>query len=439
MMAANQAIAESGVSLSEASVASVNGDLSVVLSGSEEAVTRVLATHVLESVAKQKLDVSHAFHSPLMACVLDSFRDAVQAVSSRLSPPSVRMFSTLRGAEVSEELTNVEYWLQHVDHPVLYKQALESSWESGGRTFVEMGPNGTLTRLGRGSGLGSIDSSSTRAQVATQWQSTSDILPPASSTKVPIEDTSKTHKKILAEAVAKMRGWVQSNGVPSQATSQRLAMPLMSRKRYSLAVAHQMLQETAVDAFSQDTVFKCRLHKGILNGWLADHILHGSIVLPGVAMVELAYAAGLRSEWSKKHLAGKKALGLSLVLEDLTIRRPLIANDVRASQGSATTVWCVVSDDGLVRVYSDDDGREGEEGAVNDDGDHETPRGQERGSRILHAEGYLGFSQTVGATTELDWATLSANAQSARDACTVEVSGEAIYVKFLRGTRCLCL
>jgi acyl transferase domain-containing protein len=178
-----QAILQSGVSPFEACIASVNGELSVVLSGKEEAVTRVLDANVLAGSARQKLDVSHAFHSPLTTGILGSFRGSLEIVASRLRPPSLRWFSTLRGGEAHEEVSTVEYWLQHVDHPVLYKQALEASWELGGRTYVEMGPNATLTRLGRGSGLGSILSVKSEG-VETHWLSTTEIIPPASTLSV---------------------------------------------------------------------------------------------------------------------------------------------------------------------------------------------------------------------------------------------------------------
>ncbi|MDT0310646.1 SDR family NAD(P)-dependent oxidoreductase, partial [Streptomyces sp. DSM 44917] len=74
-------------------LAAVNGPASVVISGTEEAVTAALAR--AEGRRTKRLTVSHAFHSPLMDPVLDAFH----AVAARAAhaEPALPFVSTLTG------------------------------------------------------------------------------------------------------------------------------------------------------------------------------------------------------------------------------------------------------------------------------------------------------------------------------------------------------
>jgi acyl transferase domain-containing protein len=80
---------------SEASIAAINGTLSLVLSGSEQAVTRVLSCPKLTGVMHRKLNVNHAFHSPLTECMLEDYRKSFDSV--KLQKPLIQIISTVRG------------------------------------------------------------------------------------------------------------------------------------------------------------------------------------------------------------------------------------------------------------------------------------------------------------------------------------------------------
>jgi hypothetical protein len=90
-----------------------------------------------------------------------------------------------------------------------------------------------------------------------------------------------------------------------------------------------------------------------LNGWLGDHVLHGQVVVPGAALLELCCAAAMRSSVALRDESNRE-----VCVEGFTILQPLIAEDVRGArtEARATRVWCVVGDDGSVGVYSDVDG-----------------------------------------------------------------------------------
>ncbi|MGW2232262.1 acyltransferase domain-containing protein, partial [Streptomyces formicae] len=129
-------------------IAAVNGPSAVVISG-VAADVEVVGEKWREAGRKvSRLKVSHAFHSPLMAPMLDDFRAVLECVS--YEAPSIPIVSTLTGVRASaEELSSPDYWVRHVRESVRFADAVSTLVADGVGTFVEVGPGGTLTALGR--------------------------------------------------------------------------------------------------------------------------------------------------------------------------------------------------------------------------------------------------------------------------------------------------
>ncbi len=135
--------------LAGASVAACNGSMSFVLSGSEVAVQQLLSL-LPPRTGSVRLGVAHAFHSPLMRHIEASFRAVLEKVKFNPLQRGVRFVSTVRGEVVrSAELSTVQYWVDHMLLEVRYTAAVQCAYQLGGRTFLEMGPQDTLTKLSR--------------------------------------------------------------------------------------------------------------------------------------------------------------------------------------------------------------------------------------------------------------------------------------------------
>ncbi|AOY84949.1 type I polyketide synthase [Moorena producens JHB] len=128
-------------------IAAINGPQSIVISGESEAV-RAIATN-LESlgIKTKQLQVSHAFHSPLMEPMLAEF----EAVANQITyhQPRILLISNVTGKLVGEEITSAKYWVNHVRQPVRFAQSMTTLHQQGYELFLEIGPKPVLLGMGR--------------------------------------------------------------------------------------------------------------------------------------------------------------------------------------------------------------------------------------------------------------------------------------------------
>ena len=125
-------------------IAAVNSDRSVVISGDDDAVDAVVRE---SGVAAQRLNVTHAFHSPLMRSALPAFEECLKKAVLRKPDSQKLVISTLTGRKIDEELTDISHWSRHIHAPVLFKDAIEEAHQTfGADVFVELGVGAGLAR-----------------------------------------------------------------------------------------------------------------------------------------------------------------------------------------------------------------------------------------------------------------------------------------------------
>ena len=84
VLAGEEEVARSRCALrGQVSIAGINGPRQTVISGSATAVAQICRALGERGIQHRLLPVSHAFHSPLVAPILDQFETAVGTVSSR--------------------------------------------------------------------------------------------------------------------------------------------------------------------------------------------------------------------------------------------------------------------------------------------------------------------------------------------------------------------
>ena len=126
----------------EVAIATVNGPRAVVVSGTAEGIAAI--DEIAQAAGRQtkELEVSHAFHSPLMDPILDELTQVAKSMRTR--PARIPIVSNTTGDFYKDEI-KPEYWSQHVRQAVLFHQGVEKIIDSGCSLLIEIGPHPALT------------------------------------------------------------------------------------------------------------------------------------------------------------------------------------------------------------------------------------------------------------------------------------------------------
>ncbi|MFG3715949.1 SDR family NAD(P)-dependent oxidoreductase [Micromonospora sp. NPDC047730] len=350
-------------------VAAVNGPRSVVLSGAEVDLDRVEGLCVERGWRVKRLSVSHAFHSRSMEPMLDEFRAVLNTLTWQA--PKLPIVSNLTGRLADPaEVVSPEYWVRHVREAVRFSDAIATLHGCGVTTFLEVGPDATLTAM----------AADTPADRPVHH--------------VPALRRDQTDTTSLVTALARLHvtgttvdwaAWFTAQtGQPPRTVD--LPTYAFQRQRYWLDAGpaeggadasglgvhsgrHPLLNAQLVSA--ADDV---RIHGGRLSvrtqPWLADHVVWGSVVVPGTALVEMALHAGGQ--------AGCDAL------DELTLAAPLVLPE----QGARAVQLTLGAPDehGRRRV------------AI-----HSRPADDPRGDWTRHAEGILAPAAADTAEALTEW------------------------------------
>jgi amino acid adenylation domain-containing protein len=130
------------------SIAALNGPENTVVSGEAAAVDALLADLDGSGIRSQGLQVSHAFHSPLMEPILDGFEVVAAGISYRA--PSIPLVSNLSGRLLAAgEVPDAAYWRRHVREAVRFAAGIEALTAAGYDLLLEVGPAPVLTGMAR--------------------------------------------------------------------------------------------------------------------------------------------------------------------------------------------------------------------------------------------------------------------------------------------------
>ncbi|MEV0538033.1 SDR family NAD(P)-dependent oxidoreductase, partial [Kitasatospora sp. NPDC050463] len=283
----------------EAGIAAVNGPAAVVVSGSEAAIAAIEA----QTTARTKrLRVSHAFHSPLMDPMLADFRATLADIV--FHEPTLPVVSNVTGRLAEPgQLTSVDYWVDHVRQAVRFADGVTAT---GAAVFLEIGPDGTLTGLAQ------------------------QVLDGGDGTFVPTVRRDRDEARAVVEALGRLHavgievdwaayfapaGPVGHVDLPTYAFQHQnfwlLDAAGLAGDAESLglrATHHPLLGGVTALADGGGVVLTGRVSVAT-HPWLADHVVNGTVIVPGTTFVELAVRAG-------------DEVGCDL-LEELTLEAPL--------------------------------------------------------------------------------------------------------------------
>ncbi|MFD8160523.1 type I polyketide synthase, partial [Streptomyces malaysiensis] len=289
------------------SIAALNGPMSVVIAGDEDAAVAIAAGFEAQGRKTKRLTVSHAFHSPRMDGMLDAFREVAQSLS--YEAPRIPIVSNLTGTIVSpDEIATPDFWVRHVREAVRFLDGVRTLEAQGVTTYLELGPDGVLTAMAQEC-LTGADAAVGFAAALRKGRPEAEALVTALARAhvrgVTVDwaaffaGTGAHRTELPTYPFQRERYWLEA---PAGAVGDVVSAGLGSADHPLLGAAVELPD-------SEGVLFTGRLSLRT-HPWLADHAVMDTVLLPGTALVELAVRAG-------------DQVGCDL-LEELTLEAPLI-------------------------------------------------------------------------------------------------------------------
>jgi amino acid adenylation domain-containing protein len=127
-------------------LAAVNGEKQSVISGEKEEIEKLEKELEKQGVWKQRLKVSHAFHSGLLKGIRGEYERELRGVN--LKEPGKRYISNVSGTWIGRgEATETEYWIRQMEATVRFWDGVREVEKEGEAQWLEMGPGEGLNAL----------------------------------------------------------------------------------------------------------------------------------------------------------------------------------------------------------------------------------------------------------------------------------------------------
>ncbi|WSN54116.1 type I polyketide synthase (plasmid) [Streptomyces sp. NBC_01296] len=316
------------------SVAAVNGPSSVVVSGDVAELDALLAACEADEVRARRVPVDYASHSRHVEAIDGELRRVLAGLRPRTA--EVPFFSTVTADWLDTTCMDAAYWYTNLRQTVRFEEATRALAEQGFRLFVEASAHPVLTigveqtldgagveatvvgtlRRGEGS-LARFHRSAAEAFVAgaeVSWEKA-------------FQDWDDPWVELPTYAFQRQRYWLNA---PGETTTPG------STSDHPLLDAVIDLPD---DGENGGVVGSGRLSLE-RHPWLADHVVHGAVLVPATALLEMAVWAA--------HKAGGD------LVDELTLETPLVL-----SRTAEREIRVVVDGKNVISVYSRAEGDTG--------------------------------------------------------------------------------
>jgi acyl transferase domain-containing protein/acyl carrier protein len=264
----------------QVSVAAYNGP-NTVLSGPGADLEQIVATCGNDGVRCSRLETSHAFHSELLEPVLGEFES--YAARLQFAVPTLPLICNRTGAVLTADTPlDAQYWRRHSRQPVQFAESVHTVAALGCSVLMEIGPQPVLT--GAAVQIWPEHLAAPRAIV---------------SLRKGVGD-----RRQIAEALAAayVSGHRPTFAALHRQPRRRLELPTypFQRRRFWPKTsgiagidgqgAVSGILGSAKDLASGDSVYTSRLSVKS-QPWLSDHVIYGTVVVPGATYAAMALAA----------------------------------------------------------------------------------------------------------------------------------------------------
>ncbi|MFI1769798.1 SDR family NAD(P)-dependent oxidoreductase [Streptomyces sp. NPDC020800] len=281
-----------------ASIAAINTPTSLVISGDPDTIHHLTTLCHTQGITTKPLTTPHAYHSPHTDTILDQLHTTTQTLT--LHPPHTPLITSHPGNPQTHN-----YWTQQARTTVHYHHTTQTLHHNGVTTYIELGPDHTLTTL-------------THHNLPHHNPTTITLLNP--------HHHNPTHHLLTALAHTPTTWHTRHHPTPQHPTTPLPTYPFQHTHYWLNAPAgagdlsavgvqtsdHPLLGAVVELADADGLVLTGRVSLST-HPWLADHTIAGTTLLPGTALLDLALHAGQRTGCER--------------VDELTLHTPLVVPD----------------------------------------------------------------------------------------------------------------
>ncbi|OBH44101.1 type I polyketide synthase [Mycobacterium mantenii] len=263
------------------SVGAYNGP-NTVLSGPGEDLEQIVARFGDEAIRCTWLQTSHAFHSELLDPVLDEFES--YAAQMQFAAPTMPLVCNRTGAVLTAQTPlDAQYWRRHSRQPVQFAESVRTVAALGCTVLMEIGPQPVLT-----------------GAAVQVWPEHLAAPRAIVSLRKGVGDRRQIADALAAAYVGGHRpDFVALQGQPRR-TIELPTYPFQRRRFWpktsgiamegGVGPAVSGILGNGKDLASGDSVYTSRLSVKS-QPWLSDHVIYGTVVVPGATYAAMALAA----------------------------------------------------------------------------------------------------------------------------------------------------
>ncbi|MEV5879655.1 amino acid adenylation domain-containing protein [Streptomyces sp. NPDC052101] len=272
------------------SIAAVNTPTSTVISGDSDALDTLLAQLRTEAVFARRVQVDYASHSAHMDPLLPALAEELAGLRSRSG--RIPMYSTVLGRTVQDGELDADYWCANLRRPVRFDQAGQAATADGHHTWIEISPHPVMAMV-----LDEITRHHGGIALATAHRDRA--------------DTTDVLSSWVRAGLAHADAWPWHQLVPRASPASELPTYAFDRQRYWHAapvttpadasgwgvdgVDHPWLTLSTPLASGDGLILTGTIDATAGGqGWLGDHRVFGTALLPGTGILDMVLTAAER-------------------------------------------------------------------------------------------------------------------------------------------------
>ncbi len=266
------------------SIAAINGPRHVVVSGVRPDVQRLCDKLLKHDIRSVQLDATQSLQSPLIDPILDELEVAAQRIT--VGQPGIGIVSGVSGDTVSaRQLRQPSYWRAQARETIQFAAAVNTLQERDVDIFVEIGPDAVLAGLG----------AQVESAPGAKW--------------IPSMRRGEDIRQNIFDALGNLYlngADIDWHGVFGDRPLRKIVLPgyPFERERYWIddltiradrgsgaTTADHPLLGTRIDSPLDAILFQSKFDRDQTPA-LFDHVVHGVVIVPAAAIIEMAVAAG---------------------------------------------------------------------------------------------------------------------------------------------------